>query len=259
MQADELLRNGDIAGARAFLADELRRAPTNTKARQFFWQLIALVGEWEKAENQLRTLATTQPAAMMLATVYSQAMAAERKRHDVMTGAAKPASLVGTEPWVEGLLEAFDAANRADPDAAAKQASALEAAPTTEGSLNGDKFGWISDADQRFGPMLEVIVGDDYGFIPFAAMAKLTSTAPEDLRDSIWLPIEITLKSGQASMAFTPVTYPATRACGDAGCVLGRVTDWIDRGGLEIGLGQHLLVTDTVECGILDLRELTLG
>lgn len=259
MQADELLRSGDLAGARSLLADELRRNPSSKNARQFFWQLIAVAGEWDKAEQQLRTLASTQPAAMMLATVYGQTIAAERRRAAVLSGAERPVSLVGTEPWVVGLLDALDAYNRGDPQAEALRAAALDAAPETPGTLNGEAFAWIADADLRFGPMLEVIVGDNYGLIPFAAVARITASEPRDLRDTVWLPIEITLKSGQASMAFAPVIYPGTHKSGKVPCMLGRVTDWTAAGGIEVGLGQRLLTTDGPECGLLALRELILG
>ena len=62
MEAETLLKSGDIAGARASLAALLRREPGNPQARQFFWQLIALHGEWEKAGSQLQALATAAEA-----------------------------------------------------------------------------------------------------------------------------------------------------------------------------------------------------
>lgn len=259
MHADELLRNGDIGGARALLADELRRAPSNVKARQFFWQLIAVAGEWDKAENQLRTLASVNPSAMMLATVYGQVLAAERKRAAVMSGQQLPVSLVGTEPWVDGLLNALHLHARGEAEAAAILESALASAPETPGRLNGESFSWIADGDLRFGPMLELIIGDNYGLVPFAAISRISATGPRDLRDTIWLPVEITLKSGQTSMAFAPAIYPGTQANAEADCLLGRTTNWIEQRGIEVGIGQRLLTSDGPECGILELRELVIG
>jgi type VI secretion system protein ImpE len=258
MEAEALLQSGDIAGARASLAALLRREPGNPKARQFFWQLVALHGEWEKAGSQLQALATAEPKAMMMAGVYNQALAAMLVREAVWAGRERPQSIVGTEPWVEGLLDSLHATTVQAPDAEARVAAALDAAPASTGSLNGTPFAWIADADQRFGPMMEVIVGDQYGFLPFAAVRRVVAKGPEDLRDLIWLSVDIELRSGQTSAAMLPVTYPGTGASGQAPLLLARATDWRDQGSIEIGLGQHLLTSDDPEVGLLELRQLTI-
>ncbi len=259
MDAQSLLRSGDIAGARTALAGELRRAPQDAKLRQFFWQLLSVAGEWDKAEQQLRTLATTEPKAMMLGSVYNQALAAMRQRAKVMSGEARAVSLVGSEPWVEALLDALQAFGKGEGDAAALSEAALAEAPATPGTMDGEAFEWIADADQRFGPMLEAVIGDHYGFVPFAAIKRVKVSEPTDLRDTVWLPVEIETRSGQVSMAFVPVLYPGTEASGDNELMLARRTDWIERDGIEVGLGQRLLSTDGPENGLLGVRDIRLG
>jgi type VI secretion system protein ImpE len=258
MDAQALLQSGDLAGARAALANSLRQNPGDALARQFFWQLIALHGEWEKAGTQLQALSTAEPKAMMLASVYNQALAAMLMREAVWSGKERPQSVVGTEPWVEGLLDALHAAAVVAPDTEQRIAAALDAAPASTGNLNGEAFEWIADADGRFGPMLEVIVGDQYGFLPFAAIRRIKSKGPEDLRDLVWIAADIELRSGQTSAAMLPVTYPGTGRSGQPALMLARSTDWQDLGGVECGLGQHLLTTDGPECGVLELRELVI-
>lgn len=259
MNAQSLLRSGDIAGARAALAGELRKAPQDAKLRQFFWQLLSVCGEWDKADQQLRTLATTEPKAMMLGSVYNQALHAMKLRAKVLSGEVRGQSLVGSEPWVEGLLDALQAFGRGDADASARSEAALEAAPTTPGTMDGEAFEWIADADQRFGPMLEAIIGENYGLVPFAAVKRVKVTEPVDLRDTVWLPVELETRSGQTSMAFVPVLYPGTEATGDNELMLARRTDWVERGNIDVGLGQRLLSTDGPENGILGVRDIRLG
>jgi type VI secretion system protein ImpE len=70
--------------------------------------------------------------------------------------------------------------------------------------------------------------------------------------------VDIELRSGQTSAAMLPVTYPGTGASGQAGLMLARGTDWREQGGLEIGLGQHLLTSDGPEAGLLELRQLVM-
>jgi type VI secretion system protein ImpE len=259
MEAETLLRAGDLGGARQALAAELRRSPADVNLRQFFWQLLAVVGEWDKAEAQLRTLATTEPKAMMLGSVYNQALAAMRMRAKVMSGEVRGTSLVGSEPWVESLLDALQSFGKGEPNASALSEAALAEAPATPGTMDGDAFEWIADADQRFGPMLEAIIGDNYGFVPFAGIKRLKVSEPSDLRDTVWLPVEIETRSGQVSMAFVPALYPGTEATGDNGLMLARRTDWVEHGEIEIGLGQRLLSTDGPENGIMGVRDIRLG
>lgn len=259
MDIETLLRSGDIAGARSALAGELRRFPAHVPTRQAFWQVLAIAGEWDKAEQQLRTLATTEPKAMMLGSVYGQTIAATRMRERVLRGETRATSLVGSEPWVEQLIDALHAVASGASDAAAKSEAALEAAPATAGTLDGDPFEWIADADLRFGPMLEAIIGDQYGMVPFAALKRVKASEPVDLRDTVWLPIELETRSGQTSMAFTPVLYPGTVATGDAQLMLGRRTDWVQQGDHEVGLGQRLIATDGPEAGVLGIRDIRLA
>ena len=82
---------------------------------------------------------------------------------------------------------------------------------------------------------------------------------PTDLRDTVWLPVEIETRSGQVSMAFVPALYPGTEATGDNELMLARRTDWVVRGDVEAGLGQRLLSTDGPENGLLGIRDIRLG
>ena len=104
MNAEELFKSGDIAGARAALAAELKRSPQDVRARQFFWQLLAIVGDLDKSDAQLKALGNVQASAMMMGSVYMQAINAERLRARTFAGEIAPKSLVGVEPWVQGLL-----------------------------------------------------------------------------------------------------------------------------------------------------------
>ena len=258
MDAEQLLKAGDIPAARAALAAELRAKPDDARARQFFWQLLAIVGDLDKAETQLRALGGVQASAMMLGSVYMQTINAERLRVKTYSGEIAPKSLVGIEPWVSGMLDALSATIRQQPGAGARHEAALAEAPASSGNIDGEAFEWLADADGRFGPMLECIIGADYGFIPFAAMNRIRAADVADLRDTVWRPAEISLKSGQSSMAFIPARYPGTTESGDTALMLGRRTDWIVTDDLEVGLGQRLLSTESRDLGVLEAFDIRL-
>ena len=95
--ADQLLRDGDVTGARAALVDIVRSQPANEQARMFLFQLLAITGEWDKARNQLQSLAQLSGEAQMLAVTYNQAIDAERIRADVFAGKAEMALLAGAD------------------------------------------------------------------------------------------------------------------------------------------------------------------
>ena len=86
MDADQLLRDGDLDGARSALVETVRSHPQDARARMFLFQLLAVAGEWDKARTHLETLARISPEAQMLATVYSMAMKAEAQRAAIFAG-----------------------------------------------------------------------------------------------------------------------------------------------------------------------------
>ena len=67
---DELIRQGDVAGARAALIDEVRARPDDRRARMFLSQVLMVLGEWDKALTHMKAIANLSPEAMTLFTAY---------------------------------------------------------------------------------------------------------------------------------------------------------------------------------------------
>jgi type VI secretion system protein ImpE len=239
IDADALLRSGDLGGARAALVEAARTQPADVPTRLFLFQLLAVEGEWDKAEKQLAALARLSPEAAMLSTVYSKAIAAERERAAVFAGTST-ASIHGGAAWAQDIAEAIriDASG----DTAAAQAlrdAGFDQAPDTPGTIgegtNARRFDWIADADPRFGPVMEAIVGGRYGLLPFAEVEAIDSEGPRDLRDLVWYPAEVTLRAGARVAVLLPTRYPALG--NDPAERLARATGWADDG---VGTGAHL-------------------
>ena len=245
--ADQLLRAGDLDGARRALVEVVRTKPADEQARMFLFQLLAVAGEWDKARTQLNLLAQLSPEAQMLSIAYGQAVAAERVRADVFAGQA-PMELLVNSDWAQGLADAVThiAAGRVAEGEAAREA-AFDAAPDTPGTLDGTAFDWIADADGRFGPAFEAIIAGRYGLVPFDAVSSVKSEGPKDLRDTVWYPVQIAFKSGQSVAAMLPTRYPGSEASPDVNERLGRATNWHDIGSGQQGSGQHLWALSTDE------------
>lgn len=253
--ADELLRSGDLDAARSALVEAVRRDPGSATTRMFLFSLLAVAGEWDKARTQLTTLATLSPEAQMLSVVYGQAIEAEREREAVWAGTASVRQHVASA-WADPLVVAIGHLARGDRDAAdAARDAAFDAAPDTSGTLDGEAFDWIADADARFGPCFEAVIGGRYGLQPFDQVSRITSEGPRDLRDLVWYPVQIAFRGGQSVAALLPARYPGIAA--DSAERLARATGWHDTGHGEQGSGQHLwMLSSGTECGLLAVRHL---
>ncbi|MCB1332955.1 MAG: tetratricopeptide repeat protein [Roseivivax sp.] len=261
MTAEEYLKAGEPRQALAALQDRVRKDPANAKLRIFLFQLLCVLGDWKRAITQLKVSAELDPGATMMAKTYREAIICEVYREKVFAGEKAP--LVFGEPaeWLALLIEAQKVLARGDAAAAADlRARAFDAAPATGGTLNGERFDWIADADMRLGPVLEVIVNGKYYWLPFAQIAQIEADPPADLRDAVWTAATMTLANGGEVAALIPTRYAGTTGTDDAAALMARSTDWRDCGAETFaGVGQRLLATDASDLAIMDLRSLVIG
>src|ERR1700761_4201236 len=195
--SDDLLRSGDLDAVRAELIDTVKRAPGDPGARMYLWQLMALSGEWDKAVTHLRVLTQLSAEAQMLGTVYNQAIAAEKTRLDAWAGKAPFNVLVSSSPWIDTLAQALGALARGELEEGERlRDEAFDGAGDTPGALQDEKFGWIPDSGPPLGPCFEAFVAGRWGLMPVEAITRIKTEGPKDLRDIIWLPVELFLRSG---------------------------------------------------------------
>ena len=254
--ADDLLRAGDLDGARAALVEAVRRQPGDAQLRLYLFSVLALCAEWDKARTQLGSLTRLSPEAKMLSVVYGQAIDAESERAAVFAGQKLARFHVASE-WAVPLIGALEAFGRGDLSAAeAMRDQAFDAAPDTPGECGGASFDWLADPDGRFGPCFEAIIGGRYGLQTFDVIAKITSAGATDLRDLVWYPVQIAFRSGQSVAALLPTRYP-----GHADSALerlARITNWLDQPWGQQGGGQHLwALSGGQDLGLLSLRSLS--
>jgi type VI secretion system protein ImpE len=124
--------------------------------------------------------------------------------------------------------------------------------------LNGESFEWIADADERLGPVLEVILEGRYYWVPFCRIRKIFIESATDLRDLVWIPAQFVWENGGRASGHIPTRYPGTERCADGLLKLARKTEWEMAGDFNIGFGQRLLATDTSEYPLLEIRTIEL-
>lgn len=119
---------------------------------------------------------------------------------------------------------------------------ALDAAPAIPGTINGDDFEWIADADSRLGPVLEAIVDWKYYWVPFTAVKQMRIEAPASLRDLVCISVHFTWTNGGEAGGLIRVRYPDSESGEDDTLKLARKTEWAElSGSTSVGLGQRLL------------------
>jgi type VI secretion system protein ImpE len=258
MSAVDSLREGNLEESLRQLQEQVRGEPANAAHRIFLFQLLAVLGRWDRALTQLGVIGEMDAGALAMVQAYRELVQCEALRREVFAGARTPVVLGEPEQWVALLIEALRLAGegRAE-ESQAIRAQAFELAPATAGSIDGERFAWIADADPRLGPLLEMVVNGRYCWVPFSRVSRIALEAPTDLRDLVWLPGHATWANGGEAAVFLPTRYPGSEASADEAVVLARRTEWRDLGHeLYLGLGQRMLVTDVGDHPLLEVRSL---
>ncbi len=260
------LRDGDPVAALKLLTEQVRGKPQDAKLRVFMFQLLCVLGQWERALNQLNVARELDPATLPMVQTYREAIACEALRREVFAGHKVPMLFGEPETWIALLIEALLREGRGEPDAARKlRAQALEEAPATAGQLvKGENppaaFQWIADADSRLGPTLEAVINGRYYWLPWNRLAQVTIDPPQDLRDRVWMPAQFEFTNGGNVVGLIPTRYPGTELAAGGPLAMGRATEWRESAPGEYeGLGQRLITTDADEFALMDLRSVTLA
>ena len=260
MTAEELVKAGQLPEALKALEQRVRGNPADAKLRVFLFQLLAVMGNYERALTQLNVSADLSAENLPMAQVCRQTLLCEALRADIFAGERMPLVLGEPQEWLGWLIQANQlSAKGHTEEGQALREKAFEAAPVTAGTINEQRFEWIADADQRLGPVLEVVVDGKYYWCPFANIQEISVAAPADLRDLVWLPAQFTWINGGKAFGLIPTRYTGTEKSGDGQLMLARKTEWLEGpGGVSVGVGQRLLATDAAEIPLLEVRKIAL-
>lgn len=258
MSATDLVKEARLDDALAELQAEVRAKPADAKLRIFLAQLLVVLGQWERALNQLNVAAELDAGALAMSRTYQAAVRCETLRAEVFAGNRTPLVFGDPQDWIALAFEALTRSGAGAYDEAAKiREEAWGAAPTTAGKVDGQAFEWICDADSRIGPMLEAIVNGGYYWIPFHRISRMTVEEPTDLRDLVWTPVQLMFANGGEAVGLVPTRYVGSETSEDALIRLARKTEWFEAREDEFhGSGQRVFATDTEDYSLLNAREI---
>ncbi|MGL4486841.1 MAG: type VI secretion system accessory protein TagJ [Yersinia sp. (in: enterobacteria)] len=254
MNPKALIDEGKLGYALSALQDRVRQDPADVKQRIFLFQLLTVLGLWNRALTQLNVIGEMDAAALPMVQTYREAIQCEALRDEIFSGARTPIIFGKPKPWLGQLLEALKSEGKGESTHAdALRQQAFSEAHAFSGTINGERFDWLADADPRLGPVLEVIINGRYFWVPMEHIQRIELDTPEDLRDSVWMPATFTWINEGQIVGLIPSRYPGTvaRTNNDA-MLLGHLTEWEEGSGH--GVGQRMLVTDGGDYPLMDVR-----
>jgi type VI secretion system protein ImpE len=228
MTARQLFQAGRLDEAIRAIGAEVRDNPTDPQRRTFLFELLCFAGEFDRAEKHLNVLAESAPGEKQMgAILYFSALHGERLRLEHFKGD------VPLAPEIRDFA----------------------------GSINGQPFSSIVDADPRIGTRLDVYAAGAYLWIPFEHIVSIEVEAPRRLRDLLWAPALVRtgpeFKDKELGEVLIPVLYPNSFAHTTDAVRLGRETHWMDvEGGEPIPVGQKMFLVDGEEFPLLEVRKL---
>ena len=253
----ELVGQGRLDEALAALQDAVRREPAEASLRTALFQLLSVLGQWDRALTQLNLCSDLDATSVAMTGTYRELIRCEAFRRRVFAGDKTP--LVFGEPpaWLAKLIEALPLYESAPAAAVKLRDAAFEEATTPRGSVNGEPFEWLADMDGRLGPVLEAVVRGRYYWIPLERLRAVSIDAPADLRDFVWTPAVFTWANEGKAVGFIPTRYPGSEENADHRVKLSRSTEWREASEhLFLGSGQRMFSTDTSEVSLLEIRNI---
>lgn len=258
MNAEDCIREGNLDEALSTLTDSIRNEPANPAYRTFLFQLLCVTGNWDRALTQLNVVADMDSDTLLMAQTYRELLQCEAFRGEVFKGKRHPLLFGEPNTWMGNLLQALEQIeNGQSAEAQDVVMKAMSEAPARSGSLDDQPFEWLSDADMRLGPVFELILNGKYYWVPMDNIAEISFSEPEDLRDLVWLPIQVKWVNEGNSVGFMPARYPGSQTLENSSCALARLTEWTNIGAeFFTGSGQRMFTTNAGEYSLLQTRRI---
>lgn len=248
-------QHGNLAAATAAVAEELRQEPANAGKRAFYAELLCLQGAYEKADQQLATLLSLAPGALLTVGTWRQLIHAAQARQDVFHAGRAPELIGAPTPRIQQQLQILLALREGDiPEAARLALEQEKARLSCAATVNGRAVDDVRDLDDLCAGILEVLASNGkYFWIDFTQIRELEFSPPERPLDLLWRKATLQLSNGSEGEVFIPSIYPT--ASDDDAAKLGRTTEWLEDQGLVRGVGHRLWLVGEEAVPMGELRD----
>src|SRR5260221_8149055 len=110
--AQDLVTAGDPQAALALLSQQVRDHAADARLRVFLFQLLCVLGQWQRALTQLQVCGELDAATLPMVNTYREAVKCEMVREAVFAGKTTPIAFGQPQAWVAWLVEALQAQAR---------------------------------------------------------------------------------------------------------------------------------------------------
>jgi type VI secretion system protein ImpE len=258
MTATDAFQAGKLQQALDAQIHEVRANPADDARRLFLFELAAFAGDLDRARRQIDALSYDDPDLERARENYRKLLDAEELRRRLFRDGVQPSFLADPPEHVAYRLDALRLLREGRaPEAAELLDKANDMAPPLRGTLNGKPFDVLRDADDVFGPVLEVFAEGKYFWVPLSQVETAAINPPRFPRDLIWVPARLVTVLGEEGDVFLPALYPGSHEHADEAVKLGRATDWTAEAPVR-GAGARVFLAGDDDISLLEWRECAL-
>lgn len=261
----EAFRKGEPERAAELAAAAVRAAPTDSRVRFTFFEMLLFSAQMERADRVLDTLQSMDTQAAVYVAECRQLLRAEIIRQQYWSSCREP-EFVGEASKSQLLcLRAHAELRSGDETLAAKTAGEAEGfRDTVSGKAGAEVFADFRDADDLCDGSLEILTTTGRYFqIPFSRIESAEFHEAKCYRDLYWRRCELSVQGGPDGVVYVPVLYGCTAELTvdspERGRLLtGQLTEWTE-GPLVRGIGQKLFLAGEEGLPVLDVGTLMFG
>lgn len=240
-EATEYFKRDDLIGAAGCLSSSLRTRPHDIFARMFLVEVLCILGDFERADQHLKTVASIDAGASRKVRALRNLIRAAQARNDVFERGAVPSFVQAPSSAVETALRRVvalrDAGNEPLDRALAASESGTQA--SWHGVFDDGKRVEARDLDDRFADIVEWLgENGNYYWSDVRDVRSIQFAPAKRPIDFLWRQAVVQLENEVSGAVYFPVIYPGSSD--DAELALGRKTDWIERHGLTLGRGRRM-------------------
>jgi type VI secretion system protein ImpE len=249
------LSAGALQAAIDVATADVRAKPREAGSRYLLAQLLCIKGEFERADQQLDTIAQQEMKLRPTVVTLRQAIRAEQARRQFYNEGRLPEFLRQPAEYVKLHLEAAVLLRKAEvKKAAALLEQAEELRPHRVGLCDGTDFDDLRDLDDVTACYLEVLTSTGkFYVVPLEDVTRIEFRGREQPMDLVWRRAQLSVREGPDGEVYIPAIYcpigePNERA------MLGRITDWVGGDGEPVrGVGQRCFLVGEESIPIMQL------